>query len=126
MLALAAAVRIFFLLKYNEMPGLAATNVQAALRILEKPDLLSNFNGNGSTFYRYMIAALMFFWRDPLWAPKVFTLLFGIFLALPYYGTLKILFGRRIAFFSSTVLRVSCGGIAAPPLMALPILFALA
>ena len=46
----------------------------------------------------------MFFWRDPILAPRVFTSLFGIFLVVPYYGTLKVLFDRTIAFFSSLVL----------------------
>ena len=54
--------------------------------------------------YRYALASFMYFWRDPQLAPRVFTVLFGIFLVIPYYGTLKVLFGRAVAFFSSLVL----------------------
>ena len=101
---LAAAIRGFFLFKYDNMPGIAETNIQWALRILSNPDLLRNFDGNTSMLYRYAIALVMYFWRDPIWAPKVLTSLFGALLVLPYYGTLKILFGRGVAFFSSLTL----------------------
>ena len=101
---LAAAVRIYFLMKFENIPGDAAGNVERALLMLENPNLQLNFNGNSSTLYKYAIASFMYFWRDPVLAPRVFTSLFGIFLVVPYYGTLKILFDRTIAFFSSLVL----------------------
>ena len=97
---LSAAVRIFFLIKFDNIPGDAAGHVERALRILENPGLLY-FDGNCSTFYLYAIASFMWFWHDPILAPRVFTALFGIFLVVPYYGTLKILFDRTIAFFST-------------------------
>jgi hypothetical protein len=101
---LSAAVRIFFLLKFDVMPGDAAGHVEMALRILENPDLLLYWDGNSSTLYKYGIASFMWFWRDPILAPRVFTALFGIFLVVPYYGTLKILFDRTIAFFATLTL----------------------
>ena len=101
---LSAAVRIFFLIKFDNMPGDAAGHVERALRILENPSLFLNWDGNSSTLYKYGIASFMWFWRDPILAPRVFTALFGIFLVVPYYGTLKILFDRTIAFFSTLTL----------------------
>jgi hypothetical protein len=101
---LSAAVRIFFLLKFDGMPGDAAGHVERALRILENPSLLRNWEGNCSTLYKYGIASFLWFWRDPILAPRVFTVLFGIFLVVPYYGTLKILFDRTIAFFATLTL----------------------
>ncbi|MFH1208620.1 MAG: glycosyltransferase family 39 protein [Candidatus Omnitrophota bacterium] len=104
LILLSAGLRIFFLLKFDNMPGDAAGHVERALRILENPNLLSNFDGNSSTLYKYSIASFMYFWRDPVLAPRVFTALFGIFLVVPYYGTLKVLFDRTIAFFSTLML----------------------
>jgi 4-amino-4-deoxy-L-arabinose transferase-like glycosyltransferase len=101
---LTAAVRIFFLLNCENMPGTATDAVVRALRILEDPRLLLNFDGNRSTLFNYALASFLFFWRDPVLAPRAFALIFGVFLVLPYYGTLKSLFDRRIAFFSSLVL----------------------
>jgi hypothetical protein len=101
---LSAAIRIFFLLKFDVMPGDAAGHVERALHILEDPSLLLNWDGNSSTLYKYGIASFMWFWRDPILAPRVFTVLFGIFLVVPYYGTLKILFDRTIAFFATLTL----------------------
>jgi hypothetical protein len=101
---LSAAVRIFFLITFDTMPGEAAGHVERALHILEDPSFLSNFDGNCSTLYKYAIASFMYFWRDPILAPRVFTALFGIFLVIPYYGTLKILFDRTVAFFATLTL----------------------
>ena len=104
LIILSAAVRIFFLLNYENMPGNATESVVRALGIIENPKFTLNFNGNYSILFNYAIASFMFFWRDPFLAPRVFTSIFGVLLVLPYYGTLKILFDRRIAFFSSLVL----------------------
>ena len=101
---LSAAVRIFFLIKFDNIPGDAAGHVERALCILENPGLFLNWDGNCSTLYKYGIASFMWFWHDPVLAPRVFTALFGIFLVVPYYGTLKILFDRTIAFFSTLTL----------------------
>ena len=101
---LAASVRIFFILKYDNTMGSPAGNVVESLRIVEDPSFSLNFNPGCSTLYNYAVASFMFFWRDPVWAPKIFTLVFGIFLVLPYYGTIKVLFNQRIAFFSSCIL----------------------
>ncbi|MBU9888732.1 MAG: glycosyltransferase family 39 protein, partial [Candidatus Omnitrophica bacterium] len=104
LLLMAAAVRIFFLLRFENMPGDALGNVERALSILENPSLSMGYDGNSSTLYKYALASVLYFWRDPLLAPRVFTAFFGILLILPYYGTLKVLFGRAVAFFSSVVL----------------------
>ncbi len=104
LLLLSAAVRIFFLFKFENLPGDAVGFIAEALRILENPDLLSNYDGNSSTLYKYALASCIYFWRDPILASRIFTSLFGIFLVVPYYGTLKVLFGRPVAFFSSLVL----------------------
>jgi len=103
-IVLAAIVRVFFLLRFENMPGDAAGNVARALGILKNPSLAMNFDGNSSTFYKYMISSFMYFWRDPVLAPRVFSLIFGVLLVIPYYGTLKTFFDQRIAFFSSLVL----------------------
>jgi len=104
LVVLAAAIRIFFLFKYENMGAGAAGNVERALQILENPDLQLNFDGNTSTLFKYMMASLLYFWRDPVLAPRALTSLFGIFLVVPYYGTVRVLFDRTIAFFSSLVL----------------------
>ncbi|MBU9888928.1 MAG: glycosyltransferase family 39 protein [Candidatus Omnitrophica bacterium] len=104
LIILAAAVRIFFLLRFENMPGYAPGNVERALFILEDPRLFLNFDGGTSTLYKYALASVLYFWRDPLLAPRVFTAFFGTLLILPYYGTLKVLFGRAVAFFSSLIL----------------------
>ena len=86
LLVLAAASRIFFLFKYDNMPGFAENCVWTALRVLENPNLLANFEGTLSMLYVYAVAATLYFWRDPVLAPKVFTLVFGALSILPYYG----------------------------------------
>jgi hypothetical protein len=101
---LSAVARIFFLMTFDNIPGGASCHVAMALRILEDPSLLLNWDGNCSTLYRYGIASVLWFWRDPILAPRVFTMLFGIFLVVPYYGMLKILFDRTIAFFATLTL----------------------
>ncbi len=101
---LSAAVRVYFLFAYDSMPGDAAGHVERAWHILTDPSLKSNFEGSSSVLYKYALASFIFFWRDLFYAPKVFTLIFGIFLILPYYGTLKTLFNKRVAFFASLVL----------------------
>ena len=104
LILLSAGVRILFLLKFDNMSGDGAGHVEMALRILEDPGLLLNWDGACSTLYKYGIASFLWFWRDPILAPRVFTALFGIFLVVPYYGTLKILFDRTIAFFATLTL----------------------
>ena len=100
----AAAIRIFLLLRYENLAGNESGNVVGALSIIENPSFQGNLDGGTSMLYRYALASFMYFWRDPQLAPRVFTVLFGIFLVIPYYGTLKVLFGRAVAFFSSLVL----------------------
>ena len=107
LLVLSTAVRVFFLLNYENMPGNATDSIVRALDMIDNPSLLINFDGNRSTLFNYALASFLYFWRDPVLAPRVFTLIFGVLLVLPYYGTLKILFDRRIAFLSSLVL-VAC------------------
>lgn len=101
---LAAIVRIFFLFKYEIMPGFAPGNVERALLILEDPSLKLNFDGGTSTLYKYALAGALYFWRDPVLAPRALTVLFGILLMVPYYGVIRLLFGRTAAFFSGLIL----------------------
>lgn len=99
----AAAIRVLFLLRFDNMPGDATGTVERALCILENPGLMRNFDGNSSTLYKYMIASFMGLWRDPVLAPRVFSTAFGILFVIPYYKTLQILFGKAVAFFSGLV-----------------------
>lgn len=99
----AAAIRILFLLRFDNMPGDATGTVERALCILENPALMRNFDGNSSTLYKYMIASFMGLWRDPVLAPRVFSTVFGTLFLVPYYKTLQILFGKTVAFFSGLV-----------------------
>lgn len=102
----AAAGRFYFLLKFENMPGNATEYIVRALNIVDNPDLFLNFEGNCSTFFTYVLAALLTFWKDPIIAPRTFTMIFGVLLMLPYYGTLRGLFGRKIAFFSTFTLAI--------------------
>lgn len=104
LLCLAAALRVFFLLKFENMPGDAVGNVERALSILEDPRLSANYDGNSSTLYKYALAGFMRFWRDPLLAPRAFSVLFGTLFVIPYYKTLRLLFSSRVAFFSALTL----------------------
>ena len=104
LIILAGIIRLAFLFNYNNIVGDAAGHVVESLRILEAPGLQRNFVPACSTLYKYFMASFLFFWRDPILAPKVFSLLFGAFLILPFYGTVKILFNQRIAFISSLLL----------------------
>ncbi|MBU9888729.1 MAG: glycosyltransferase family 39 protein [Candidatus Omnitrophica bacterium] len=99
----AAVIRVLLLLKFDNMPGDATGTVERALGILEDPGLIRNFDGNSSTLYKYMIASVMALWRDPVLAPRVFSTVFGILFVIPYYQTLRVLFGRTVAFFSGLV-----------------------
>ncbi|MBU9888731.1 MAG: glycosyltransferase family 39 protein [Candidatus Omnitrophica bacterium] len=104
LLVFAAAVRLFFLLNYENMPGNATDSVVRAFDIIANPSLMLNFDGNRSTLFNYALALFLYFWRDSVVAPRVFTLIFGSLLVFPYYGTLKRLFDARIAFLSTVVL----------------------
>ena len=107
LIVFAVGLRLFFLLNYENMPGNATDSVVRALDMIENPSLALNFDGNRSTLFNYAMASFLYFWRDPVLAPRVFTLIFGVLLVFPYYGTLKILFDPRIAFLS-TLLLVFC------------------
>lgn len=100
---LAGALRIIFLI-FDNMPSDAAGHVVSALRILENPSLMANYDGNCSTLHKYAIAPFIFWGRDPVLASRLFTLIFGIFLIIPFYGTLKLLFDSRVALFSTFIL----------------------
>ena len=104
LVVLMAVARIIFLLKCENMGGPASNNVEKALFIIGDPDFRKNFDGNSSMLYNYAIAAFLYFWREPILAARAFTALFGIFLVIPYYGVIKVLFNRTVAFFSSLVL----------------------
>ncbi len=103
LVVLAAAFRLYFLFRYDNMPGEAAGYVVRALQLMENPDFVRNFDAS-SMLYKMAIALVMFFWRDPVFAPRFFTLIFGVLLILPYYGTIRTLFDKRIAFFSGLAL----------------------
>lgn len=100
----AAGLRLFFLLNYENMPGNATDSIVRAFDMIANPSLALNFDGNRSTLFNYALAVFLYFWRDPMLAPRVFTMIFGVLLVFPYYGTLKTLFDARIAFLSSLVL----------------------
>ena len=100
----AAVLRTFFLFKHQTLTGNSARNVVQALQILQQPAFLPNFDPNCSVLYNYALAGVLFFWRDPLMAPKFFTLIFGVLLVIPFYGTIKNYFNQRIAFYSSLLL----------------------
>jgi len=100
----AAGLRLFFLLNYENMPGNATDSIVRAFDMIVNPNLVLNFDGNRSTLFNYALASFLYFWRDPIVAPRVFTLIFGVLLVFPYYGTLKTLFDARIAFLSSLLL----------------------
>lgn len=104
LLGLAALIRVYFLIINSNTLGDAAGNVVESLRILGNPGLRANFDPGCSTLYNYAVACFMLFWRDPVLAPKVFTVIFGVLLILPFYGTIKVLFHSRIAFISSLIL----------------------
>lgn len=104
LLIFAVGVRLFFLLNYENMPGNATDSVVRAFDIIANPSPMLNFDGNRSTLFNYALAFFLYFWRDPVVAPRVFTLIFGSLLVFPYYRTLKRLFDARIAFFSTVIL----------------------
>ena len=97
-------IRIIFYLQYHPLPGDASGHVIESLKILENPDLLRIYCGNSSMFYKYIIAGWMCIWPDAIYAPVYFSLIFGMFLIWPYYATIKIIFNKSIAIFSSVIL----------------------
>lgn len=104
LVVLAMAVRVFYLLRNENMPGYAVKNVLQVLSIIDQPGFKQNFNGICSMLYIYLLVPFVYVWRDPVWVPKLVTLIFGVFLLLPYYGTIRVLFNPWVAFFSCCIL----------------------
>lgn len=52
----------------------------------------------------YLIGGILSLWNNVFIAPRLIGLLFGSFLIFPYYLTVKILFDKKIALFSSFLL----------------------
>lgn len=100
---LAGVLRIIFL-KFDNMPSDAAGHIAYALRIADDAGLMVNYDGNCSTLHKYAIFPFMAIARDPIFGARIFTLIFGVSLILPYYATIKLLFDRRVAIFSTLLL----------------------
>ena len=102
---LATLARSLFLLNSDNFDGsFSMGRVTAALCILENPGLRLNFDGNSSILYHYLLATALYFWRNPLITPRIFTMLFGILLIIPFYLLIEMLFNQEIAFYSSILL----------------------
>jgi hypothetical protein len=102
---LATLARSLFLLNSDNFDGsFSMGRVTAALCILENPGLRLNFDGNSSILYHYLLATALYFWRNPLITPRIFTMLFGILLIVPFYLLIEMLFNQEIAFYSSILL----------------------
>ncbi|MEI8012199.1 MAG: glycosyltransferase family 39 protein [Candidatus Omnitrophota bacterium] len=104
LLLLTAAVRITFLLNFETLTGDASSYVIQALEIFDDPSILCNFSNISSTLFQYALAVWIYVWNDHVIAPRFFSLIFGVLLILPFYGTVKIIFNPRIAFFSCIIL----------------------
>ncbi len=102
---LSAAIRIFVMLSCDNFAGnVPMGRVAHALSILENQSLNYNFDASSPVLYHYMLAAVLRIWPDPLVAPRVFTMFFGILTIIPFYLLIRLLFNERIAFFSSIFL----------------------
>lgn len=104
LLVLACIIRVLIIFNFDNKPGDTMSHVESALRILESPGLFRNFDANTSVLYNYMLAASIYFWNNPLLSPRIFTVIFGIAVIIPFYLLIKILFNERIAFYSGLLL----------------------
>ncbi len=104
LILLAMLVRMICLLSYENMPGIAISNVLQSLSVIDYPGFRHNFNGNCSMLYVYFLAIFLSIWRDPMLLPKIITVVFGILVVLPFYGCIKVIFSKRIAFLSCLIL----------------------
>lgn len=96
--------RIFVIFNFDNKPGDSAHHVEAALRILEDPGLLVNFDANASVAYNYWLALSLYLWNQPLLSPRLATVIFGIGIMVPFYFLIRMLFNSRIAFCSGLLL----------------------
>lgn len=104
LILLAMLVRMICLLSYENMPGIAISNVLQSLSVIDYPGFRNNFNGNCSMLYVYFLAIFLSVWREVILLPKILTVIFGILVVLPFYGCIKATFSKRIAFLSCLIL----------------------
>lgn len=104
LIILAGFARFTVLFNSDNYPGNHVDQVIHAIRIHNNPDIGLNFGGNTSMLYNYLLAGVLHFWYDPLLSPRIFTVIFGIFIIIPYYFLIELLFGKRIAFYSAILL----------------------
>ncbi len=101
LLVLAILIRTESLLTVDNNDGSPPMErVVGAISINENPRLDLNFDGNSSVLYEYSLALFLYFWHDPLLAPRIFTMIFGVLTIVPYYFLIRMLFSERIAFYS--------------------------
>lgn len=105
LIILAAFIRFIIFFNSDNFAGAVPMGrVVSAFRIVGNPSLKLNFCGNVSLLYHYLLAAVLRFWPDPLISPRILSLVFGIFIIIPFYFLVKILFSERVAFYSSILL----------------------
>jgi len=103
LLIIASAVRIFVIFNFDNKPGDSVSHVETAISILESPHYF-HFDAGTSVLYDYSLAAILYFWRDPLFAPRFLNVIFGILIIIPFYFLVKMLFNERVAFYSNLIL----------------------
>lgn len=96
----------FVILIYSDnfAGGVPMGIVSNSLSVLENPSFRANFDPAVSVLHKYMLAGVLYLWRDPLITPRIFSVIFGILLVMPFYFLIKILFDEKIAFYSSILL----------------------
>jgi 4-amino-4-deoxy-L-arabinose transferase-like glycosyltransferase len=104
LIILAASIRFAIIFNSDNAPSHAVGNVIQAVDMLDSGQRGLIFDGNTSVLYYYLLAAILHFWHDPIFVPRILTALFGIFLVIPYYFLIKMLFEEDIAFYSSILL----------------------
>lgn len=107
LIILATLVRLLVLLNSDNSAGSTPMGrLIDSISILDNPRLSSNFNGNTPVLHHYLLAAVLYFhfWPDPVVPARIFTMLFGIFLIIPFYFLIKILLNKRTAFYSGILL----------------------
>lgn len=107
LLILATCARLLVLIFYDNAEGSVPMGRLAnALAILDNPSLDINFDGNTSVLHHYLLAAVLSLrrWPDPVVPTRIFTMLFGIFIIIPYYLLIRLLFNTRVAVWSSILL----------------------
>ncbi|MBU4304908.1 MAG: glycosyltransferase family 39 protein [Candidatus Omnitrophica bacterium] len=101
----AFVVRFAFLaMSDNFMGKQPMLNIITALHIFSQPALAGNISLQPLPFYLYSLAGAIALGKEQIFSARFLSLIFGSLCVIPFYRLVRVLFDRKIAFYSTLLL----------------------